>query len=495
MKMRHILIAMTVFAVCAAGEASAAPSKALVREQYTSIDTTAMGVTVTDAALQRNGDLMTVTMNLGLADLQMKGDRAIVYAPVLRNGSDSLVLPPVGLYGRTRWIQYNRNGRLPFGMADETSMQYSHRPGQLAYNANVPFSPWMQNAVLELRRCDYGCCNHLLSEESTPLARWDRVEYTPVLRYARPIGKGEKHYELEKQSFIDFPVDQTVIYPEYRRNTIELDSIRRTIDVVRLNPDATIETIWLKGFASPESPYKHNTELAIGRTEALKEYIRKLYNFEGTRILTDYEPEDWEGLRKRVVEAPEGELAHRDQILAIIDSNLEPDPKEWKIKSTYPEDYRFMLQNYYPPLRHTNYKVSYTIRSYSDPVEILKVMKTHPEHLSLDEYYIAASSLEPGTPEFDEVFRTAVRMYPDDQAANLNAANSAIALGDYTSAGRFLDRAGNSADAEYARCILAALEGNYVAATDYLNRAEAAGLVAPEDELAQLREAIAAGNK
>ncbi|WP_368731862.1 hypothetical protein, partial [Bacillus pumilus] len=77
-----------------------------------------------------------------------------------------------------------------------------------------------------------------------------------------------------------FPVDQTVIYPEYRRNTTELAKIQATIDSVRGDGDVTITRVWLKGFASPESPYSHNRDLAIGRTAALKDYIQKLYRFD-----------------------------------------------------------------------------------------------------------------------------------------------------------------------------------------------------------------------
>ena len=33
---------------------------------------------------------------------------------------------------------------------------------------------------------------------------------------------------------------------------LSLDSILKTVNAVKDNPDATVESIWLKGFASPE---------------------------------------------------------------------------------------------------------------------------------------------------------------------------------------------------------------------------------------------------
>lgn len=462
-----------------------------VTERMTATDTVALGVSVTDISMGRKGDMMNVKMDIDLKDTQMKGDRAIVYAPIIVNGSDSLMLAPIALYSRVRWYQYLRTGEEPLGGPGETSFRFKQRPDSILYNEMVPYADWMNNSTLVLKRADYGCCRSLLDEDYVNLARWRELVYNPELKYIRPVAAREKHRELEGQAFIDFPVDQTIIYPDYRRNTLELDSINRTIDVVRNDPDATIQTIWLKGFASPESPYKHNTDLAIGRTAALKNYIQQLYNFEGVDILTDYEPEDWAGLRKAVVNS---NLEHRNEILAMIDLNIDPDVKEARIKKTYPEEYKFMLEQFYPPLRHTNYKVSYVVRSYSDPEEILRIMHTRPRNLDLDEFYIAASVLEPGSDEFNEVFETAVRMYPQDPTANLNAANSAIQRKDYTSAERYLEKVGDTPEALYARSVLNAMQGNYSQAEKFLLDAEAAGLEVDAEELQQLREVIRAVN-
>lgn len=157
--------------------------------------------------------------------------------------------------------------------------------------------------------------------------------------------KPSKSRSLSGSAFIDFPVNKTVIYPDYRRNTAELGRIEATIDSVRDDRDVTITSVWLKGYASPESPWTHNRMLAIGRTEALKKHIGQLYRFEEGIIQTDYEPEDWAGLRSYVERS---NLTHRAEILALIDSSLEPDAKEAKIKRSYPDEYDFLLKNCYP---------------------------------------------------------------------------------------------------------------------------------------------------
>ena len=213
--------------------------------------------------------------------------------------------------------------------------------------------------------------------------------------------------------------------------------------------------------------------MAIGRTAALKHYINQLYHFKDSVIVTDYEPEDWAGLRRYVEKT---NLAHRTEILNMIDSNLEPDAKEAKIKRTYPEEYRFLLQNCYPALRHTDYRIDYVIRSFSDVEEIKRIMQTQPQKLSLNEFYLVARTYEPGSVEFNDVFETAVRMYPDDETANLNAANSAMQRKDLESAKRYLSKTGDSPQAVYARGAYAFLVEDYDSAQRFLNDAKAMGV-------------------
>lgn len=429
------------------------------------------GVSVGDLKMERNGEYMVVDMTLDLKGLDVDGNRAVLLTPRLVNGNDSLDLQSVGVYGRRRYYFYVRNGESMLA-EDERSFKASERPDDIAYHFIAPYAEWMNGAKLSLHRSDYGCCNTLLAEQDGVLGR--HVEaFFPELVYVRPQAETVKSRSLEGSAFIDFPVDKTVIYPDYRRNTAELGKIQATIDSVRNDRDVTITQVWLKGYASPESPYAHNTELAIGRTEALKKYIQQLYKFEEGIIATDYEPEDWAGLRRYVEQT---NLDHRTEILALIDSDMEPDAKEAKIKRSYPEEYRFLLQNCYPALRHTDYRIAYVIRSYSDVEEIKRLMRTQPQKLSLNEFYLAAQEYEPGTDEFTEVFETAVRMFPDDTVANLNAANAAMRRGDNAGAARYLERAGDSPEAVYARGSLAVRTKDYETARKYLNEAKAFGL-------------------
>lgn len=432
------------------------------------------GIDVTGLQMERNGQYMVVDMNIDMSGLKVRSNEAVLFTPRLVGANDSIDLPSVGVYSHNRYYYYVRNGKSMLSGADEKSYKASQKPNTLAYHQIVPYQSWMSDAYFYMHRSEYGCCNTLLDEQDGLLGQYyERDTFFPELIYVQPVAELEKHRSLEGSAYIDFPVDQTIIYPEYRRNTVELGKIQATIDSVRYDKDVTITTVTLKGYASPESPYSHNTDLAKGRTAALKNYIQQLYKFDEGVILTDYEPEDWAGLRRYVENS---NIDHREEILALIDSDLEPDTKEAQIVKRYPTEYRFLLQYCYPALRHTDYRIAYNVRSFSDIEEIKRIMKSKPQNLSLNEFYLVAGDYQPGTDEFTDVYETAVRMYPNDSIANLNAANAAMRRNDLPGAARYLDKAGNSPEAVYARGVYAYLTEDYKQAEAYFLEAKKLGV-------------------
>lgn len=442
------------------------------------------GVSIGNFNMNREGKYLAVEMELDLNELDVDANRAVLLTPRLVNGTDSLDLPSVGIYGRRRYYYYVRNGINSISGENETVFRVSDKPDSIPYDNLIEYKDWMDGATLKFHRSDWGCCHEILAEYEGILGR-HREAFFPELVFVQPKAEIMKSRSLSGSAYIDFPVDQTVIYPDYRRNTVELGKIQATIDSVRNDKDVIITSVWLKGFASPESPYRHNTELAIGRTAALKKHIGQLYHFADSVILTEYEPEDWAGLRRYVEQS---NIDHREEILALIDSGMEPDAKEAKIKRTYPQEYRFMLQNFYPALRHTDYRIDYNIRTFSEVEEIKRIMMAQPQKLSQNEFYLVAREYEPGTDEFTDVFETAVRMFPEDEVANLNAANSAIRRDDFATARRYLSKAGDSAEAVYARGALAIREGDYETARRYLGKAKEMGLEKAGRTLDELNE-------
>ena len=439
---------------------------------------------VTAIELSPAGERMTVAMTLDASRLKASKDREFWITPTLvaANGADSVELEPVVISGRNLYYAHLRNNDL-----DGAEMVRAGKNAVVTYSGSVARKPWMTDATLKLNSRQCGCCSAVLSEYSDPVARVRRVTYEPVFSYVTPLDSGVKEFKLEGSAFVNFPVNRTELYPDYMTNPAELRKITGTIDSVRGDKDITITSIFIKGFASPEGPYDNNVRLAKGRTATLKQYVETLYHFAPGFIRTDFLPEDWPGLKKYV----EGSsLANRAAILAIIDSPLEPDARDAKLKATYPADYDFLLRTVYPSLRHSDYVINYNVRKYTSLEEILAVLRTAPQKLSPEEFYRAAQSMEEGSEEYNEVFETAVRMYPDNKVANLNAANSAMRRGEYARAARYLSKAGVGADVEYSLGVLAALQKDYALAESYFRKAATLGCDKAKtalDEMAEMK--------
>lgn len=293
------------------------------------------------------------------------------------------------------------------------------------------------------------------------------------LAYMTPQAEQEKTRQLSGRAFLDFVVDKTDIRPNYRGNAAELAKVLQTIDVVRRDTFTTITHISIHGYASPESPYQHNAYLAQARAEAFAAYVRSLISLPPSLFTIKSTPEDWEGLIAHLasIKSPMRQMGAMGQIgqigpmspmsleavKAIAASDDDPDAKERQLKKQYPREWRWMLDSIFPALRHSDYEVSYTVRPFTVE-EAARVIREKPQHLSLNEMFLVANTYEPGSQDYNDVFETAVRMYPNDATANLNAAVIALGKNDLTSAKRYLDKAGDSAEAVNARAILAIYE-------------------------------------
>jgi len=417
----------------------------------------------------REGQTFKVALNLNLSTEDVPSNRMVVFTPMVVNGSDTLNLSSIGLMGRRRYFYYERNEKRYPEVFENETFRSDARPDSFRWAESMPYEKWMDGSSLKIRRQVYGCCNDIIEESIIDLRSYK--DFHPEFHWIVPEAELEKVRYLQGSAFIDFVVSTTDIRPDYRENRRELGKIIGTIDSLKADADITMDTITIKGFASPESPYSNNTRLAKGRTQALKNYVTQLYRFNEDFILTSYEPEDWDGLRRFVAES---NINNKEEILAIIDSDMEPDPKEWKLKSTYPQEYRFLLETCYPALRHSDYRIVYKIRTYTDINELKRVFKESPAKLSMREFFNLSTAYEPGTEDFSKVFEVAALVYPDNETANLNAANAAMSVGEPDKAERYLAKAGMSAEAVYARGVLAALKQDYAQAKALFGDAAAA---------------------
>ena len=434
------------------------------------------GVAVTDVSVARANDMMTVIMNLNMDSLRLRSNRRLVFTPMIIGNRDTAMMAPIVVNGRRQQIMYNRRDYKDYNKQGTVTVRRKNgTPQTLNYNGSVAYANWMENSKVVVAE-DLCGCGDILDQNNVMLKRM----FKPLIAFSSPKAEAEKMREESGRAFICFPVNKITLYPEYRQNPAELDKIVKTINLVKNDSNVTITNVTIHGYASPESPYKHNAYLAENRAATLKNHVRQLVNLSALLFTVNSTPEDWDGLRSYIKNS---NIQAKADILRIAnDETINPDEREAKIKKTYPAQYRFMLDTWYPALRHSDYVVTYRVRPFSVE-EARRILFTNPKQLSQNEMFMVAQTYNPGSKEFNEVMEIAVRMFPDDPTANLNAACTRIEEGRIDEAKAYLAKAGDTPQAVNAQGVIAFKEGRTADAATLFRQAADAGVSEAADNL------------
>lgn len=438
---------------------------------------------ISNLDINKGNEQITVNMTVDPKAYHIKGNEIVELTPAIVAPADTLRLPSIRIAGRQAWYTELRDGH-----ATPSNLSRAGKGEAINYSATTRLPEGFDRSTLIVLSDTASLCNCNPPKEGTfPVADFDFRERKPSLayHYVAPKDSADKIFNLSGKAKVIFKVNRTEIDWSYSRNYAELDSILRTIQAVKDNPDASVEAIYLTGYASPEGSYANNVRLAQGRTEAVKDYVVSQSTFPASIYHTGFVPEDWAGLREWLSGS---NMERRDEMIAFIDDPTIGDAERNDVFSRrFPEQYPFLLKYVYPELRHTDYRITYKIRGYHNIDEIREVLRTNPRNLSLNELFLLANSLEPGSEEYDNVFETAATLFPENGTANLNAANSAMNRGDIVKARYYLDRAGASPEADYARGILAMMQGDYNSAEPLLNKGASAGIKEAAQALDELK--------
>lgn len=419
-------------------------------------------VTVPAYELVRTPDnLVYFSLDIHLSeDYRMSSNRVTSLTPLF-HGLDTVrthEFTPAYVYGRRRHIVDQRAGLIP---TDAYAIVHRQRGDEqvIEYHGTLPYEPWMEEGSLELCVDLCGCAGNRQELLYIPIGRLlSPFDPTPYVGFQTPLVTGPKTFTAEGSAYIDFRVDKINLDPTYRRNPQELRRIYASIDSVRGGDNqglTHIDSITIKGYASPEGRYSRNVYLANNRARTLTEYVRTEYALTDVPFIVDFEPEDWEGLRRRVVE---GQWEDKERILAIIDDPAITDPDARNNRLAQLPVYRQLLADVYPALRHSDYVIYYTVRGFNDN-ELADVYRKNPWMLNQNELYRLSLTLEPGTDEYNELFMSAARRFPNDSTANLNAMAVALRMGNASLAKKYEPRIGNSPEALCNRAVLAYLDG------------------------------------
>ena len=449
--------------------------------------------------LEQSGDFLYIDMNFILKDVKVRTEYGVDFIHQLVAPANTYNLPKVSVKGKDEYLAYER--RLSLMSPKEKRKHVApylvkksnkRTNDTIRYRYVLPYESWMADAKLNVQRDECGCGESTLMSVQPVI---DQVTLERILSpyivnphfaYVEPKVEVVKSREIQAECFLDFEVNKINIRPEYMNNPRELAKIRVMIDDLKLDPSIKVNRLDIIGYASPEGTLATNKRLSEGRAMALRDYLASRYDFPRNQYHIIFGGENWDGL----IDALETlDMDYKNEVLDIIqDIPIEKgrETKLMQLRGGVP--YRYLLKNVFPSLRVAICKVNYDIKNFNVD-EAKEVIKRRPQNLSLNEMFLVANTYPKGSQEFIDVFETAVRMYPDSEIANMNAATAALSRNDLISAERYLKKMESQ---EYwpeynnAMGILTLLKGDYELAEEYLNKARELGLDVATDNLEEL---------
>ena len=456
------------------------------------------------------GDSLHIELLLNLSDAKAGNAEAYLFTPVLRGAGRLQELPAVVVSGRRRARADQRQQALqpsPGYLPPYHTLYARNRKDSIIYKISVAYSPWMEHASLVLMRERRDCCRmkmlgvepvitdlaltspfHVPQGQTViPQAIVERsenaanrqetqsrpdcmpcAEYTAMVTYLTPDMETQKHRSESATLYIDYPTGVYDVRREFHNNRPELkklDSLMRPLTEGNL---ASISSISICGYASPDGTYKDNEILASNRARCFKEYMHTTYAPEHDLYKVSSVPEDWDGLVELLQRHP---MNHGDEVLSLIARTGIFEGREKQLMDMYGGTvYRELLKSYFPQLRRIRITVGYEARAFNIE-EAASLIYTHPRLLSLQEMYRVAAFYRPGTEQYREIYEIAAYHFPDDVLANINAASAVIMAGDPVSARQYLNKVADDPRAWNDFGVLAYLEGDRKKAEKWFRKA------------------------
>ncbi len=439
------------------------------------------------------GDYLNVSAQLILDSLKLRSNHQILITPVIEGDSTTVDLPSVLVSGRNMHLSYQRGvlNKFPLIKNAQISQEVERQNGKyqrVDYSTKILVEPWMKSKSVRMAFVYDSCgCGTSFGKRigpgipvfENPVPHMTaRMLPAPALMEV-PI---EKHGGRAR---VQFEVDRTELHDQPYRcksgqlidNREQLAIIDDSVKYALSDPNVEIAFIEICGYASPESPYLHNVELSSGRSKALAEHLAERYNLPKGSVKYSSVPENWGEFREEVLVSNEISEEERKLLLELIDAPAttpeEFDAKEKTLKTDkrYRDLYRKkILPEWFPRLRATTFVINTRLKPLDDE-KLAEVIEITPEKMSLNQMFRVANLYTPGSEEFNKVIETALKYYPNNEIAIINAATAKVLNGKYDEAKKLLDRVNNTPEVYNLLGIIATAEERYDAAKSYFEKA------------------------
>ena len=350
--------------------------------------------------------------------------------------------------------------RQPLGKADSLTLTYRH-------TATLPDG--IDAARLRAVISEDGCgeCTGLdtlaLGSVATPVTLMEDVKESFQVTWIEPeFVIRPKMRQGRGVARLQFVINRHDIRPELGDNRTELEHMVADLRPILADSLATLNSFDIYGMASADGSYPFNDALAQRRAREAKRWLADHFGLSDAQqrlITTGSRPEGW---------GPVYEAMRRDghpdtlAVKRILDTYTRgnDDVQEQHIRrlACWPD----IRDKYLQKDRMVEYVYTYTLRSFTDDDELLRMYETRPDAFNEDELVRVASLAKGDTARMTQVYETIQHYFPQNQVAANNLAVLYMRRGDIDKARQALALPG-----EYSPETLNTLAASYVWKGDY----------------------------
>ena len=353
----------------------------------------AQGIRIVPQRISVENDSLHVQLRMDLNEVRVGRSRAFIFTPqLLGAGKQQVSLPAVVISGSIRDRQDRREAAL--SLCKECTVPYlrirdsRNVSKNITYHISIPYASWMQHAMLLLKQESRECCgNELLAVDTLQcdlgLAAVAGIPQLPVVKMklhpeeaVKPkVVKPEPAAVTRPKStmvstskvasattesvvlYFDYPIGKDDIHPDLKNNRYEIDKIDRLIAPLQRTHFASVKSIRICGYCSPDGNYGDNERLAEARSRFFSIYLRSMYGVPRGLIEVSSVAEDWEGLVDLLMR---DNPPYRDAALRVISRyGIFNGREKYLMELQGGSPYKDMLRHFFPKLRRIEGIVRY----------------------------------------------------------------------------------------------------------------------------------------
>lgn len=415
--------------------------------------------TVTPKVLEVEGTTIPVTIDGKFPAKFFNKKSLLTITPVLKYEGGEATAEPVTFQGEkvrgnNRTILYDKGGNFTMKMSFD-------------------YVPAMEKAALYLKfNVKKGDKTYTLPEVKVADGCISTSQLYRTTAKNANIAIGEDAFQRvikqAKEANIMFLIQQTNLRASELKSAAINDIKTAMNDIASDLENKVVDNVEVSAYASPDGGMYLNADIATGREESTKKFVKKEMDkakLDGF-IDTEYTAEDWEGFKELVAQS---ELPDKELILRVLSMYNEPEEREQQIKNIS-SVYKDLADEILPQLRRARITLNYQLIGRSDE-EIQAQFAADPKVLSLEEILYSAI-LTDNIEEQKKIYTVATRLYPGDYRGYNNLGVIAYNAGDYTTAANYFAEAAKidrtAPEVNINLGYLELLQGNVAAAESYM---------------------------